>query len=76
MGKGGSQLVGAPGASDKASLGPLHLFGQCSVRCPLTPAILGPLGNDSGWGAQRRVLALYPAHTINNRIMDFWRTPA
>ena len=75
MRKGGSQLVGVPGASGKASLGPLHLFGQCSVRCPLTPAILGPLGNDWGWG-QRRVLALYSAHTINNRIMDFWRSPA
>lgn len=49
-GKGGSQLVRAPGASGRASFGPWHILGQCSARWPLTCAILWPLGDD-WWGA-------------------------
>lgn len=74
-GKGGSVSLGAPGASGRASLCSPHPLGHCSVEWPLVPAILGPLGGKWGWGRGcGRALALYPAHIINERITDFWRS--
>ena len=43
---------GAPEQSGKASLSPPLLLGHCSVRWPLTPAILGPLGDKWGVGGE------------------------
>lgn len=59
----------------QASLLPPCLSGECALGWPLTPTILGPLGEDWG-GVCGRALTLEPVYTIKDSLTDFWRPPA